>query len=188
MQTVQQKAVYTTGEVARICHVAPRTVSKWVDSGQLRGYRIPGSRDRRIPAEHLWAFLRAHGIPAEPLAAGPCRVLVMDPACPAELMQALSARDHCEVRRAGNLFEAGILAQQFRPHVIVLDVGCTDDAASFCRNVKENASLASARLVAVARGLTDAKANELMQSGFDACLAKPYTPAQLAAAAGVTEA
>ena len=47
------KKVFTTGQVAKICKVAPRTVSKWFDSGRLRGYRIPGSQDRRIPREHL---------------------------------------------------------------------------------------------------------------------------------------
>ena len=34
--------VFTTGQVAKICKVAPRTVSKWFDSGRLKGYRIPG--------------------------------------------------------------------------------------------------------------------------------------------------
>jgi excisionase family DNA binding protein len=43
--------VFTTGQVAKICKVAPRTVSKWFDSGRLKGYRIPGSQDRRIPRE-----------------------------------------------------------------------------------------------------------------------------------------
>ena len=45
--------VFTTGQVAKICKVAPRTVSKWFDSGRLRGYRIPGSQDRRIPREYV---------------------------------------------------------------------------------------------------------------------------------------
>ena len=27
--------VFTTGQVAKICKVAPRTVSKWFDSGRL---------------------------------------------------------------------------------------------------------------------------------------------------------
>ncbi|MEM6855338.1 MAG: regulator, partial [Planctomycetota bacterium] len=31
----KQKDILTTGEVAKICNVAPRTVSKWFDSGQL---------------------------------------------------------------------------------------------------------------------------------------------------------
>ena len=38
------KDVLTTGEVAKICNVASRTVSKWFDSGQLKGYRIPARR------------------------------------------------------------------------------------------------------------------------------------------------
>ena len=57
------KKVFTTGQVAKICKVAPRTVSKWFDSGRLRGYRIPGSQDRRIPREHLLRFLKEHGMP-----------------------------------------------------------------------------------------------------------------------------
>jgi excisionase family DNA binding protein len=54
--------VFTTGQVAKICKVAPRTVSKWFDSGRLKGYRIPGSQDRRIPREYLIRFLKEHGI------------------------------------------------------------------------------------------------------------------------------
>jgi excisionase family DNA binding protein len=61
------RKVFTTGEVAEICKVAPRTVSKWFDSGRLKGYRIPGSMDRRIPREHLIAFLDEHGIPKDAL-------------------------------------------------------------------------------------------------------------------------
>ena len=55
--------VFTTGQVAKICKVAPRTVSKWFDSGRLKGYRIPGSQDRRIPREYLIRFLKEHGMP-----------------------------------------------------------------------------------------------------------------------------
>ena len=35
--TTKVKDVLTTGEVAKICNVAPRTVSKWFDSGALHG-------------------------------------------------------------------------------------------------------------------------------------------------------
>ena len=62
------KNVYTTGDVARICGVASRTVSKWFDSGRLRGYRVPGGRNRRIPRESLIRFLRDNGMPLGGLA------------------------------------------------------------------------------------------------------------------------
>jgi uncharacterized protein (TIGR02996 family)/excisionase family DNA binding protein len=60
------KKVFTTGQVAKILQVGPRTVAKWFDSGKLKGYRIPGSNDRRIPREHLLRFIREQGLFAPP--------------------------------------------------------------------------------------------------------------------------
>ncbi len=54
--------IYTIAQVAAICKVAPRTVSKWFDSGRLKGYRIPGSQDRRVPRTYLLEFLKKHGM------------------------------------------------------------------------------------------------------------------------------
>ena len=76
--TTKVKGVLTTGEVAKICNVASRTVSKWFDSGQLRGYRIPGSKDRRIPVASLRKFMKNHGIPMDGLTSGNTRVLIID--------------------------------------------------------------------------------------------------------------
>lgn len=55
--------VYTTGQVSKFCHVAPQTVSKWFDSGALKGYRIPGSADRRIPGDVLLKFMHSNRMP-----------------------------------------------------------------------------------------------------------------------------
>ena len=55
-----EKDIFTSSEVAKICGVAVRTVVKWLDSGQLQGYRIPGSKDRRIPIDCLKKFLVDH--------------------------------------------------------------------------------------------------------------------------------
>ena len=62
-------AVFTTGQIARVCHVAPRTATKWIDSGVLKGYRLPGSRDRRVTRADLLRFLTEHGMPLDDLAA-----------------------------------------------------------------------------------------------------------------------
>ena len=73
-----EKDVLTTGEVAKLCNVASRTVSKWFDSGQIKGYRIPGSKDRRIPVSNLITFMKEHGIPMDGLMSGNPRVLIVD--------------------------------------------------------------------------------------------------------------
>ena len=54
--------IFTSDEVAKICNVSPRTVAKWFDSGRLRGYRIPGTQDRRVPRVYLIRFLKEHGL------------------------------------------------------------------------------------------------------------------------------
>ena len=110
--------VLTTGDVARICNVAPRTVSKWFDSGRLKGYRIPGSKDRRIPLDQLIRFMRAHGIPLNGLDGGRTRVLLIE----SDLDLANSLRDALsdagfEVVAASTGLEAGAAAATMRPHV-----------------------------------------------------------------------
>jgi two-component system response regulator RpaA len=52
----------TVNQAAKICRVAPRTVVKWVDSGRMKGYKIPATGLRTIPAVCLQDFLTAHGI------------------------------------------------------------------------------------------------------------------------------
>lgn len=58
-----QKNILSMGRVAKICNVAPRTATKWFDSGYLKGYRIPGSNGRRVPRENLVEFLKKHNMP-----------------------------------------------------------------------------------------------------------------------------
>jgi len=175
-----RKAVLTTGQVARICHVAPRTVSKWFDTGKLRGYRIPGSRDRRIPLPQLIAFMRAHGIPLDGLDGGICRVLLIDSQAPDGAAEALNTTGRYDVRVAANEFQAGMLAEQLSPHAIVVNVGQSSRAASeMCRSIRENASLMGAKLI----GATDGPiADELASLGFDGILRRPYSAADLARA------
>ena len=57
------KNVLTTGDVARICNVCSRTAQKWFDQGLLKGYRIPGTKDRRIPINELVAFIKKYNMP-----------------------------------------------------------------------------------------------------------------------------
>ena len=59
----KRKTSYTTGDIAKLVGVAPRTVTKWFDNGTLQGYRIPDSKDRRIPHDKLLDFLTKHNMP-----------------------------------------------------------------------------------------------------------------------------
>ena len=65
--TTNYTRTFTTGQLARAFHVAPRTVSKWIDSGELPGYRIPGSNDRRVSAASAREFAVRCGMPMPPM-------------------------------------------------------------------------------------------------------------------------
>lgn len=51
----------TTGQVAKRLGVSMRIVCKWIDSGVLRGMRLPVSKDRRVHPQALAEFEKAHG-------------------------------------------------------------------------------------------------------------------------------
>jgi excisionase family DNA binding protein len=72
------KTVFTTGEAAKICKVSQQTIIRCFDNGQLKGFRVPGSRFRRIPREMLYKFMKDNGIPTDALESGKRKVLLVD--------------------------------------------------------------------------------------------------------------
>ncbi|MHC4989620.1 MAG: response regulator [Planctomycetota bacterium] len=177
-----EKDVLTTGEVAKICNVASRTVSKWFDSGQLRGYRIPGSKDRRIPVSNLVKFMKSHGIPMDGLMSGHTRVMIVDQdeEVLGQLQGILSEQTNLEIRIAKNAFESGIECERFRPHVILLDIHLDDaDVKSICKVLKDNDDHQVTKVIAMTGKLTDGQAAQLLHNGFDGALRKPFSVRQV---------
>ena len=76
--TSAAKSVYTTGEVARICSISQQTVIRCFDSGRLRGFRVPGSKFRRIPRDQLINFMKSNDIPLDKLGQSKKRILIID--------------------------------------------------------------------------------------------------------------
>ena len=170
------KNVLTTGDVAKICNVAPRTVSKWFDSGQLKGYRIPGSKDRRIPLNELLRFMRANNMPVEALPVGKIRVLVVDgsehPAF--EMLDALKARGGYDVQVARSSFEVGAAIQKLAPHVVLINLLTNGvDAHSICKSIRSNEDFAAIKIIALANQLTSPESAALLQKGFDSYVSNP---------------
>src|SRR5260370_36356587 len=72
------KTVFTTGEAAKVCKVSQQTIIRCFDSGQLKGFRVPGSRFRRIPRDQLFTFMRDNGIPTDALESRKRKILIID--------------------------------------------------------------------------------------------------------------
>jgi excisionase family DNA binding protein len=176
------KNVLTTGDVAKICNVAPRTVSKWFDSGQLKGYRIPGSKDRRIPLNELLRFMRANNMPTETLPVGRIRVLLVDgseqPA--GEMLEALKTRGGYDVQMARSSFEVGAAIQKLAPHVVLINLLTSGvDAQSICQSIHSNEDYATVKIVALANQLTSQEATALLHKGYDGYVSNPADPVEV---------
>ena len=163
-------AVFTTGQVARACGVAPRTVAKWYDTGRLAGYRVPGSDDRRFPRARLAAFMAANGM-ADALAAlggASARVALgvecgVPPGPPGWEVRA-------GVGHAFGLYDAAADAA-VRAVLVHASVGL-GAARAFAAVVRAKRGACRPVLVLLA-GADDLRAVE----GFDAVLAEPLDPA-----------
>ena len=173
---IAHKTVLTTGEVAKLCNVAPRTVSKWFDSGQLRGYRIPGSKDRRIPIDQLVRFMRAHGMPLNGLDSGRRRVLVIDPdGALCEAARSALGKASYDVATAAGALDAGAAACELKPNVVIVDVALADlPPHAVVRFFRTSGQVPAPKLIGIGIGLSDAQGQGLLQTGFDGYLRKPF--------------
>ena len=170
------KNVLTTGDVAKICNVAPRTVSKWFDSGQLKGYRIPGSKDRRIPVNELLRFMKEHDMPADSLLVGKIRVLIVDnnDERSSPLSDILKTKADYETQTVSSNFETGAVAQKFMPHVMLINLIADGiDAKEICRNIRDDKDLQTIKIIAIAKHLSESECSALYQQGFDGYITEP---------------
>ena len=174
--------VFTTGQVAKICKVAPRTVSKWFDSGRLKGYRIPGSQDRRIPREYLIKFLKEHGMPLGDLedeAMAKVLIVAQDQVLIENLKRELPLERSFKVGVAASGFDAGIQAESFHPERIIVDfsVGRTE-ALQMCQNLSRNSEFAEVILIALLPD--DGASTSFDRSSINETFKKPFDAALLA--------
>ena len=176
------KNVFTTGEVARICNLSQQTVIRNFDSGRLKGFRVPGSRFRRIPRDSLIQFMKEHGIPLDRLETGKTRVLVVDddPAIVEMLVELLERDGRFEVQTAETGFDAGLRTREFRPDVIVLDYMLPDiNGNAVCRSIRNDDSLEGVKIIIVSGVVDPEDVDKLREDGADDFIQKPFSIEQL---------
>lgn len=171
------KTVYTTGEAAKICKVSQQTIIRCFDSGQLKGFRVPGSKFRRIPHDCLLAFMRENGIPTDSLDTGKRKLLIVDDdANLVDLMTDVFIRDgRFEVRSVNNGFGAGMMVKDFHPEIMILDVMLPDiNGKEVCQRVRSDKSMDDCKIICISGMVEESRIEELRQAGADDFLRKPF--------------
>ncbi len=170
------KTVFTTGEAAKICKVSQQTIIRCFDSGQLKGFRVPGSRFRRIPREALYRFMKENSIPTDALESGRRGILIVDDdAGVVELISdVLAADSRFEVKVVNNGFGAGMIAKEYHPDLIILDVMLPDiNGKAVCELIKSDATLSDIKIICISGMVEEDKIQELRDAGADDFMHKP---------------
>ena len=174
---MRHKSVYTTGQAAAVCSLSQQTIIRCFDNGQLKGFRVPGSKFRRIPRESIVEFMQANGIPMDSLESDKIRVLIVDdaPEIVELFVDVLSDDPRFEVATASTGYDAGVLTQQFRPDVLVLDYMLPDvNGNVVCQTVRQNPDLAHIKILIIS-GMVDAsEVQTLKAAGADDFIKKPF--------------
>ena len=171
------KSVYTTGEVAQICKVSQQTVIRCFDSGRLKGFRVPGSRFRRIPRDSLVTFMKENEIPLDHLASGRKRVLVVDDdQAIVDMFTELLERDgRFEVRTACTGYDAGMATQQFHPDVMLLDFKLPDVNGNIvCRTIRSQPEFEHMKIIIISGVADPDEIEDLKAAGADDFIRKPF--------------
>ncbi len=171
------KELFTTGEAADICRVSQQTIIRCFDSGRVEGFRVPGSKFRRIPRASLLKFMKDNSIPIEYLDSGKKKVLVVDddPEIVELLVDCLSRDGRFEVKCASSGYEAGMQTHQFRPDLILLDYMLPDvNGNVVCQTIKKNPEFADIVIVIVSGVVKQDQIEQLLKSGASDFIKKPF--------------
>ncbi len=176
------KTVFTTGEAAKICKVSQQTIIRCFDSGQLKGFRVPGSKFRRIPRDVLFKFMKVNGIPTDALESGKRKALVVDD--DVELVElirdVLEADGRFDVRVANNGFDAGMMVKEYHPDIIVLDVMLPDiNGKEVCQRVRGDETMDDVQIICISGMVEREKIDELKLAGANDFLQKPFETDEL---------
>jgi len=176
------KDLFTTGEAAEICRVSQQTIIRCFDSGRLEGFRVPGSKFRRIPRQSLIKFMKDNNIPLDTLESGKRKILIVDDDAEiVELIADVLTRDgRFETRTASCGYEAGIATEKFRPDLILLDYMLPDvNGNVVCQTIRKNPEFESIRIIIVSGVVKQDEIDQLLKSGAEGFMKKPFSVTEL---------
>ena len=176
------KDLFTTGEAAEVCRVSQQTIIRCFDAGRLEGFRVPGSRFRRIPRQSLVKFMKENKIPLDTIESGKRKVLVVDDDAEiVELIVDVLDRDgRFDVETASSGYEAGIATERFRPELILLDYMLPDVNGNIvCQAIRGNPEFENIKIIVVSGVVKRDEIAQLIKSGAEDFIRKPFDVTEL---------
>ena len=172
----------TSGEIATYCDVNLRTVIRWIESGKLKGFKLPGRGNNRVLVSDFVSFLEHHNIPIpEDLQSeiSPSILIVDDEMPVAKSIQRVARRGGFESYIATGGFQAGIMLSQYNSKLMTLDLSMPGmDGYSVIQFVREQPKYKNLKILVIS-ALDDISLDRAIELGANAVLSKPFTNSEL---------
>jgi DNA-binding response OmpR family regulator len=121
--------------------------------------------------------MRANNIPLDTIEGQTRRVLVVDDdQAILDLFEDVLTRDgRFEIKTATTGYDAGMLTESFKPHLIILDFMLPDINGNIvCQRLRENPDTKDVKIIFVSGVINEHEIKGLLSAGGDAFLKKPF--------------
>jgi len=174
------KKFFTTGDIGRIFGVSRISAYKWVVSGKIKSFKIPGGR-YKIARRDLVDFIRKSGLDSR-IAGGiqqdDVKILVVND----QKLIVQTVRDYMEtahpgwhISSASDGFEAGRMLSRVNPDLVILDLFLPGiNGFNLCRNIKNDPNTRDVKIIVITGYPTQENISKARESGADAVLPKPF--------------
>lgn len=162
--------------IAKLCHVAPETVYRWIQEGKLPSFKTAGGHSR-VFKEDVEIFLGKLNLSSVGKGVVQARVLVVDDEPPVRrlvvrVVQQVLPRS--EIVEAGDGFEAGRQTVLMKPHLVILDLHLPGmDGFRVCQAIRDDAGLKSPKILAITGDPTPEARRKILDAGADDFMEKP---------------
>ena len=174
-----EKKAFGTHDVARICHVTPPAVIRWLEDGRMPSFTTGGGH-RRVWDHDLLAFMKEHkmAIPPELIAEGKLRILVVDDESDnRRLIRKLLRKTYpeAELDEAIDGFEAGHKIHTFLPSLVILDLQLPGvNGLKVCQMMRSDPRLQKIKILAITGHDVEESMKAVLDAGADDFLGKPF--------------
>lgn len=171
------KDVFATTQVAKICGTSRVTVDRWLNRGDLKGYRPTPNSNWRVTKKELINFMHSNNIPMDLLKTNKVKILIVDDDedITSLISKVLEKERNLEIDIANSGFKAGVKITEFKPDIIILDIILGDiDGREFFQHIKEEPELNEVKVIGISGIIDPSEEKSLLDLGFSDFIRKPF--------------